>query len=708
METSQQLDPSVVSLVKAIRKVESGGSYDASGASGEGGAFQFMPSTWRTYAAEILGNPNAPMTKLNQNEVVYKKVAAWKAKGFNVGQIASMWNAGEGRPNAYKENWKGINSQGVAYDTPSYALKVANAYQEFKSLVPATTPQATSIVPPAPAPVEKKGFLKSVMGALISSEKAFGEDIATALITILPKSWTGLADLESAQMTHQQTLEMALKGLQKAKDTGADTKPWLKMVGDVAGTEVPTIEDLYPALKKSNLQIAGDAAGVLLDIVTAGTYGKAAKTGALVAKEVGIVEKAATKIGIPTTEKVVTKAATTAPKLTLKEYAKISTQKALQSAAIGGGIGYGYDVTNKLQEGKTGAEALTPGLGTAVGVVLPLAGLLTKLGIAGAAKGVTSISEGLAPKIINGLVKPKTANFAYGKNPGRTVSEMGITGKSLDDFGKNVSSAKSTVGEEIGKVYSNPANSGISIDITEEMEKLDKAMEEAAKGGKNNQNIVKTLNNLKEALLFEHVIDPKTGEIVRVEGKGFRTQIDKKTGKELQFDPSKMNPEEAFAFKQVVASHTQFKGIPSDDKAINAVLKDMYRGITTKLNNAVSVNNPEITKLNERYGDLVSAELAIWNREQILQRNNLISLRGTLAGVGGAIMGAAGGGIGSILGAAKAIAIERALESTAVQTRIASWLAQASKSEIEGLLIKNPEVGHILLKFFSAKVISDL
>jgi hypothetical protein len=71
-------------------------------------------------------------------------------------------------------------------------------------------------------------------------------------------------------------------------------------------------------------------------------------------------------------------------------------------------------------------------------------------------------------------------------------------------------------------------------------------------------------------------------------------------------------------------------------------------------------------------------------------------------------MGAAGGGIGSILGAAKAIAIERALESTAVQTRIASWLAQASKSEIEGLLIKNPEVGHILLKFFSAKVISDL
>ena len=133
MET---LDKDIVNLAKAIRTVESGGNLNARGASGEVSAYQFMPTTWKLYAGQILGDENAPMTLQNQNQVVYKKIKGWKDQGFNIGQIASMWNAGEQKANAYKENWKGVNDKGISFDTPAYAKNVATEYQKLKALTP--------------------------------------------------------------------------------------------------------------------------------------------------------------------------------------------------------------------------------------------------------------------------------------------------------------------------------------------------------------------------------------------------------------------------------------------------------------------------------------------------------------------------------------------------------------------------------------------
>lgn len=128
----QSLDQDVVNLAKAIRHTETGGK-DVAGASGEQGSYQFMPETWKAYSSEAgINVPIEQATREQQNEVVYKKLKGWKDKGYNPGQIASMWNAGEGRPNAYKENFRGVNEKGVAYDTPAYAEKVANAYKEIK------------------------------------------------------------------------------------------------------------------------------------------------------------------------------------------------------------------------------------------------------------------------------------------------------------------------------------------------------------------------------------------------------------------------------------------------------------------------------------------------------------------------------------------------------------------------------------------------
>lgn len=105
-------------IAQAIKQVESGGNYEARGASGESGAYQFMPGTWKQWAGEVLGNPNAPLTPENQDRVAQAKIEQWMNQGYNPEQIALMWNAGE------PVRRKGVNSQGVPYDSGAYANKV--------------------------------------------------------------------------------------------------------------------------------------------------------------------------------------------------------------------------------------------------------------------------------------------------------------------------------------------------------------------------------------------------------------------------------------------------------------------------------------------------------------------------------------------------------------------------------------------------------
>lgn len=130
-----QLDPQAVNLAKAIRQSESGGDSTAKGKSGEYGAYQFTEPTWNTASQKFLGQqiPLAQSTSQQQNEVAYKQIKEWKDKGHNVGEIASMWNAGENKPKAYLEGNIGVNKYGVKFDTPAYAKSVATAYQTIKN-----------------------------------------------------------------------------------------------------------------------------------------------------------------------------------------------------------------------------------------------------------------------------------------------------------------------------------------------------------------------------------------------------------------------------------------------------------------------------------------------------------------------------------------------------------------------------------------------
>lgn len=244
----QQLDPQAVALAKAIRTVESKGDWNAKGKSGEFGAYQFMPSTWDAYAREAGVNAAyGSATPDQQNEVAYKKIKQWKDQGYNVGQIASMWNAGPGKPDAYQQGWKGTNSQGVSYDTPKYAKDVAEAYQRLKGEQMLGQRDADSS-----QLSEKQGdgtFLGDVGNHVAESATKLANSIGRAasgeinplsgLIQSAGAIGGGIADVTNDALTHIPVVGGVVKGLEgivgKAATAAAGTDLGQSLIGTWQG-----------------------------------------------------------------------------------------------------------------------------------------------------------------------------------------------------------------------------------------------------------------------------------------------------------------------------------------------------------------------------------------------------------------------------------------------------------------------------------------
>lgn len=548
--------------------------------------------------------------------------------------------------------------------------------------------------PTVPAPSQSGGFLstlanagKSAFNFLTGAEQGFGNDIAAATTNVLPKSFTGVQQLDQAAQQHASNLVQTANLIKTFAAQGKDTTKLQTILQSEAHNAPPTLADVFPALQKTNWQVVGDAAGTLADILTAGTYGAEAKAGAASGK---LLTKTANEAALAPARDFaqnvisgVTGAASKAAPTLGSRLADIGARTAIHSAT-GAGIGYGYDVAGNLQQGKEGAAALTPGAGTAVGAIAPA--------LIGGVRAGVAVSKEQAPRFINSLIKPKTADFSYGKDPGRTVSEMGITGNSLPDFAANISAAKKDVGQQLGAVYSNPANANIRINASDDITKIDAAIQEAAKGGKNNQTIVTQLQNVKDAILYEHGID-KNGNIAKVG--------------ETPRDLSNLSLQESQDLIQHVADQTQFTGRPSDDKTVNSVLKNIYGGIREKINAEASVNNPEVETLNQRYADLTSAEIATQNRDKIIQRSNLISLNAGGAGAAGAIVTAiatGGAAIPTILFGAGAAALEKAFETAAVKSRVAAWLGKQTPNTIQKFLAAHPAIAPVMRRVFPALI----
>lgn len=178
---SQQPDPQIAAIVKALAMTENGGKVPAEAKAGQSGEmksiFQYTPGTWKMYAKQILGK-EVPLDRNTETIVTYGKVHQMIQQGLSPQEIASVWNSG--KPDAYLHEHKGINKYGVQYDTPGYVNKFDKYLKEVSggnsgggapsenqpsmaSAMPQTQPSMPARKPVGPIAVSDSNTLPSLM-----------------------------------------------------------------------------------------------------------------------------------------------------------------------------------------------------------------------------------------------------------------------------------------------------------------------------------------------------------------------------------------------------------------------------------------------------------------------------------------------------------------------------------------------------------------
>ena len=209
-----------------------------------------------------------------------------------------------------------------------------------------------------------------VLSAITTSERAFGKTLGDALAYNL---YGTEIDENNKRLLNSGTtlidLAMKTKDPIRRDNLIKQAKQAFEMSGN-------SWEEILPSIQKSTKQILGEAGGVALDVLLAGTYSKVAQTGKMF--------KATPEI-ISTASQI--------PK-TFSQGLKKGVIQTGKTMLEGGAAGYGFDITQGLQAGESNKEAFTPGLGTALGSLAPLAFPLVKGGVSliKGAKGVLNPS----------------------------------------------------------------------------------------------------------------------------------------------------------------------------------------------------------------------------------------------------------------------------------------------------------------------------
>ena len=234
------------------------------------------------------------------------------------------------------------------------------------------------------------------------------------------------------------------------------------------------------------------------------------------------------------------------------------------------------------REGKVDRSAIDAAI---ISAVFPVAGKAFQVG-----KGMLPSSSEAGGKVINSLIKPLLKDFAYGKNPGKAVAEAGIIANNLDELATKIGVKRGEIGKEIGKIVS--ANTD-TFSLMDDISPIEQAITEAAKNPRTNAGIIRRLQDVQDDLLRVTV----DGSDQRIFGR----QLDNLTAQDV------------FDLKKEVGDLTRWTGNASDDEIVNKALSRTYG----KLKGLLDEKIPELRTLNEKYGNLTSAEIATKYRDKI-------------------------------------------------------------------------------------------
>lgn len=326
-----------------------------------------------------------------------------------------------------------------------------------------------------------------------------------------------------------------------------------------------------------------------------------------------------------------------------------------------------------LEGAKAGglAGGIMGGLGRAAEKTSPLIGKVTE----------SFKAPALASRVVNSIVKPLAKDFQFGKNPGLALAKNGIVGDSFEQLAENTMLKRKEIGEKIGQALSSGKAAMEKLDLFPALKALDTEVEKAASSG--NQALFTRLNTLRQRITNE-----------------FGVGADGKLTPMAERNLSNLAPQQANEIKQLIGEMVEWTEKKTEDDVANKALHSVYRSIKQQIEDKV----PGIKQLNEDWGNLMTAENAIRYRDKIAQRANLISLPGIGLSSGAAIATAilsGGAAIPSILAAASGVALDKALKSPRVMTRVAAWLAKLPATEKERMIREYPVLRNVLIQTFT-------
>ncbi|MFH2145939.1 MAG: hypothetical protein ABII75_07950 [Candidatus Omnitrophota bacterium] len=313
----------------------------------------------------------------------------------------------------------------------------------------------------------------------------------------------------------------------------------------------------------------------------------------------------------------------------------------MEVGAVGG--------VSALQEGELNKNVATNAL---IAGAIPFAGKAYDMASAPVKK---YLSEKIAPKIINSIIKPISKEFNFGRNAGKGVVEEGIVANTRKGMLDKITSKKEEIGKQMDVILNKPEIISKKIDINSALTPIDEAMNKAIKNGE--QALYDRLKSIKDGM---------TKEFQSVEGKlmpiGDKNLV--------------LSPLEAKQLKTELGQATKWTG-QAFDNDVNKVRVQIYRNIDEMIDNAV----PGIDKLNSRYANILSAENALDRTISIVERQNLVGLKdlGVGALVGG--VGSAAQGNFNWTSVLAGILGNKIAGSTAVKSRLANNLRKLSPEE---------------------------
>ena len=493
--------------------------------------------------------------------------------------------------------------------------------------------------------IDEKSAFRKIADFFTSSSQKFGSTLGTAISTVDKETNENRDEtLLLAQKQSKTYFDLAKKETDKVKKE--------KLI-KASQTAIDNIRDIFgeEEYQKTGKQVFGEAFGTVLEIASAGTFGKAASK-------------------IPTIVKP------------LLSPAKTIAQGAKTGAKIGGTFGTGFGVSGAMQEDKSIGEiakegAISGGFGAVGGAVL-----------GGGTSGLTQGAGALTSRVskLQPIIKEKVGNAVYEKlvKISREITKMSPTA-SKNEAKWNKNTPKFLVDEGVislvesdgKKLSTKSAIDALKTKYSAEAEAFSNVLEQSGEYisfDKLGQEALGATSNLKSRGSDYNKAIKYIQEEIASYKQNYRN-VGVKQGDDLLVNVADFN-----RIKSGLWKRTSNFNPTQQDKLLSDLNYQMGQSAKGLIEDTIS--DAGIKRMNSRLGDFVSAMKVLENAEGKVIPGGFFGKQATR--IAGTIAGASGGIPGSVIGNLTGGALAEIMMNPQIKTSALTKLLQKLGRTTEG------------------------